>query len=360
MPVISVPYAFNEEELYVDLRSIFGHSLFLKCEGFNFAGSIKLKAATEMVETAERDGVLTPESILVESSSGNLGVALSMIAASKGYRFLCVTDSRCNLSTRLMMEALGSQVHIVAGQEANGGFLGARIDYIRALCASDDRYVWLSQYTNPSNWKAHYRKTAPEIAQQFPGLDVLFVGTGTTGTLMGCARYFRKWHRQVRIVAVDSVGSVAFGGAPGRRMIPGLGMSIRPPLLDESFVDEVIRVEEADTIRACHCLARHGFLFGGSTGTVVSGAMGWLARHDEREITAVAIAPDLGDRYLDTIYQANWLQDLYGDDVLNSDEVAGDSWAASPASPTRSGRGPELQTGDRSGSRLHQLQDRKT
>ncbi|MFF3244511.1 2,3-diaminopropionate biosynthesis protein SbnA [Streptomyces sp. NPDC002870] len=340
MPVISVPYAFNEEELYVDLESIFGHSLFLKCEGFNFAGSIKLKAATEMVETAERDGVLTPDSILVESSSGNLGVALSMIAASKGYRFLCVTDSRCNLSTRLMMEALGSQVHIVAGQEANGGFLGARIDYIRALCASDDRYVWLSQYTNPGNWRAHYRKTAPEIAHQFPGLDVLFVGAGTTGTLMGCARYFRKWHRPVRIVALDSVGSVAFGGAPGRRMIPGLGMSIRPPLLDESYVDEVIRVEEADTIRTCHSLARHGFLFGGSTGTVVSGAMGWLAEHDARELTAVAIAPDLGDRYLDTIYQANWLQDLYGDEVLNSDEVSAGSWAASPAPRTRSGGRP--------------------
>lgn len=340
MPVISVPYAFNEEELYVDLESIFGHSLFLKCEGFNFAGSIKLKAATEMVETAERDGVLTPDSILVESSSGNLGVALSMIAASKGYRFLCVTDSRCNLSTRLMMEALGSQVHIVAGQEANGGFLGARIDYIRALCASDDRYVWLSQYTNPGNWRAHYRKTAPEIAHQFPRLDVLFVGAGTTGTLMGCARYFRKWHRPVRIVALDSVGSVAFGGAPGRRMIPGLGMSIRPPLLDESYVDEVIRVEEADTIRTCHSLARHGFLFGGSTGTVVSGAMGWLAEHDARELTAVAIAPDLGDRYLDTIYQANWLQDLYGDDVLNSDEVSAGSWAASPAPRTRSGGRP--------------------
>ncbi|MFF3455336.1 2,3-diaminopropionate biosynthesis protein SbnA [Streptomyces sp. NPDC002730] len=339
MPVISVPYAFNEEQLYVDLRSIFGQSLFLKCEGFNFAGSIKLKAATEMVETAERDGVLTPNSILVESSSGNLGVALSMIAASKGYRFLCVTDSRCNLSTRLMMEALGSQVHIIAGQEANGGFLGARLEYIRALCASDDRYVWLSQYTNPSNWKAHYRKTAPEIARQFPHLDVLFVGAGTTGTLMGCARYFREWHRPVHVVALDSVGSVAFGGTPGRRMIPGLGMSIRPPLLDESYVDEVIRVEEADTIRACRRLARAGFLFGGSTGTVVSGAMGWLARHDARELTAVAVAPDLGERYLDTIYQTNWVQDLYGEDVLNPDKVtAASSPAARPGPPGRSPR----------------------
>ncbi len=343
MPVVSVPQDFNEEELYVDLRSIFGHSLFLKCEGFNFAGSIKLKAATEMVEAAERDGALTPGSILVESSSGNLGVALSMVAASKGYRFLCVTDSRCNLSARLLMEALGGRVHIITEPDANGGFLGARIDYVRALCASDDRYVWLNQYTNPGNWKAHYRTTAPAIARQFPRLDVLFVGAGTTGTLMGCARYFREWHRPVRVVAVDTVGSVTFGGAPGRRMIPGLGMSVRPPLLDESYVDEVVRTEEADTIRACHRLARRGFLFGGSTGTVVSGAMGWLAQHDAGELTAVAIAPDLGERYLETIYQTNWLEDLYGEDVLSSDEpTAGPSPPATTTPRRSAGRSLKL------------------
>jgi cysteine synthase A len=241
-----------------------------------------------------------------------------MIAASKGYRFLCVTDPRCNLSTRLLMEALGSQVHIITEPDANGGFLGARIDYVRALCASDDRYVWLNQYANPDNWKAHYRTTAPAIARQFPDLEVLFVGAGTTGTLMGCARYFREGRRPVRIVAVDTVGSVAFGGAPGRRMIPGLGTSVCPPLLDRSLVDEVVRVEETDTVRACHHLARHGFLFGGSTGTVVSGAMDWLAQHDARGLTAVAIAPDLGERYLDTIYQANWVRDLYGEDALTT------------------------------------------
>lgn len=321
MPVICAPEAFNERDLFVDLRSILERSLFLKCEGFNFAGSIKLKAANEMVEAAKRDGVLSPESVLIESSSGNLGVALSLIAASKGYRFLCVTDSRCNLATRLLMEALGSEVHVITEPDPIGGFLGARIDYVRALCASDGRYVWLNQYTNPSNWKAHYRTTAPEIARQFPQLDVLFVGAGTTGTLMGCARYFREWHRPVRIVAVDSVGSVTFGGPPGRRMIPGLGAGVRPPLLDESYVDEVILVEEADAIRTCHRLASRGFLFGGSTGTVVSGAMRWLAQHDGLELTAVAIAPDLGERYMDTVYQPDWIRDEYGEDVLSSAEV---------------------------------------
>lgn len=315
MTVISVPQDFNEDDLFVDLRSIFGRGIYLKCEGFNFAGSIKLKAARGMVEAAERDGRIRRGSILVESSSGNLGLALSMIAASKGYQFVCVTDSRCNLATRRLMETLGSSVHIISEPHPVTGFLGARIDYVASLCDSDDRYVWLNQYENPENWKSHYRTTAPAIAQRFPDLDVLFVGAGTTGTLMGCARYFREWHRPVRIVAIDAVGSQAFGGPAARRMIPGLGTSVRPPLLDESYVDDVINVEEADTIRACHRMARSGFLFGGSTGTVVSGAMDWMARNDDG-FTAVAIAPDLGERYLDTVYQSNWVHALYGEDVL--------------------------------------------
>ncbi len=316
MPVIDAPHEFNEADLYVNLESVFGRSLFLKCEGFNFAGSIKIKAATEMVEAAERAGILKPSSILIESSSGNLGVALSMLAASKGYKFVCVTDARCNQSSRLMMEALGAEVHIIKEPAAVGGYLGARIDYVRACKEADDRYVWLNQYSNPGNWQAHYRTTAPSIASEFPNLDVLLVGAGTTGTLMGCARYFKNWYRPVKIVAIDSVGSSTFGTEAGPRMIPGLGTSVRPPMLDDSYVDDVVHVKEEDTIRACHRLAKSGFLFGGSTGTVVSGAMDWLARQPSRRLTAVALAPDLGERYLETVYQSNWIQESYGESTL--------------------------------------------
>jgi N-(2-amino-2-carboxyethyl)-L-glutamate synthase len=343
VPIISVPQEFNEADLYVDLRSVVGYSLFLKCEGFNFAGSIKMKAATEMVEAAERAGVLGPGSVLVESSSGNLGVALSMIAASRGYEFLCITDPRCNLSTRRLMEALGARVHTITEPDPVTGFLGARKDHVRALCASDPRYVWLNQYQNPNNWGSHHRRTAQEIARSFPELDVLFVGAGTTGTLMGCARFFREWHRPVRIVAVDSVGSVTFGGPPSRRMIPGLGSAERPDVLDESYVDEVVLVEEAQTVRACHRMARRGFVFGGSTGTVVSAATSWLAQHDAQDLTAVAIAPDLGERYLDTLYQTTWVEDLYGEDVLRLDAGA-DVEATVPAPRSSGSRSPVLST----------------
>ncbi|MCR3741873.1 cysteine synthase A [Actinomadura glauciflava] len=314
MPIITSPQEFNVDDLYVDLRHVMQRPLYLKCEGFNFAGSVKLKAAAAMVEAAERDGALTPGSIIVESSSGNLGIALSLIAASRGLRFVCVTDPRCNPASMRVMRALGAEVRVVSDRDANGGYLGGRIAYVRNLCASGDEYVWLNQYANRNNWLAHYRGTAPAIDREFPDLEVLFVGAGTTGTLMGCARYFREHRRPVTIVAVDAVGSVTFGGLPERRMVPGLGTSTRPALVDESFVDDVVHVPETDTIRTVHALASRGFLFGGSTGTVVSGASRWLdAKYPGEDPVAVAIAPDLGERYLDSIYEENWLREHFGD-----------------------------------------------
>jgi cysteine synthase A len=133
---------------------------------------------------------------------------------------------------------------------------------------------------------------------------------------MGCARYFKDHDMPVTIVAVDAVGSVTFGGIPERRMVPGLGTSTRPELVDESYIDDVVHVAEPDTIRTCHSLAAQGFLFGGSTGTVVSGAIRWLGEKyprsfDGEEPVAVAISPDLGERYLDSIYEEGWLADHF-------------------------------------------------
>ncbi|EWM10636.1 LOW QUALITY PROTEIN: cysteine synthase, partial [Kutzneria sp. 744] len=274
MQVISGPDEFHVDDLYVDLRRALGLPLLLKCEAFNFAGSVKLKAAVAMVDAAERDGRLAPGSVLIESSSGNLGIALAMIAASRGYGFLCVTDSRCNTASRRLIESFGARVHMITEPDPDGGFLGARIGYVRRMCLLDERYVWLNQYANSGNWLAHHGSTAPEIAKAFPELDVLFVGAGTTGTLMGCARYFREHRPSVRIVAIDAVGSVTFGAPASPRLIPGLGTSVRPQLLDESFVDDVVHVREEDTVKMCHRLAAAGFVFGGSTGTVVSGRSG--------------------------------------------------------------------------------------
>ena len=325
MPIITSPQEFNVDDLYVDLRPVIKRPLYLKCEGFNFAGSVKLKAAAAMVEAAERDGALTAGSVIVESSSGNLGIALSLIAESRGLRFVCVTDPRCNPASMRVMRALGAEVRVVSDRDANGGYLGGRIAYVRSLCESDERYVWLNQYANRNNWMAHYRGTAPAIDREFPDLEVLFVGAGTTGTLMGCARYFREHRRPVTIVAVDAVGSVTFGGIPERRMVPGLGTSSKPALVDESFIDDVVHVAEPDTIRTVHALAARGFLFGGSTGTVVSGASRWLdAKYPGEDPVAVAIAPDLGERYLDSIYAEGWVREHFGDLLADPAGILGD------------------------------------
>ncbi|MGW4466816.1 2,3-diaminopropionate biosynthesis protein SbnA [Micromonospora sp. NBC_01796] len=338
MQVITAPQDYNEEELFINLEQIFGRSLYLKCEGFNFAGSIKLKAAAEMVAGAERMGLLRRGSVLVESSSGNLGVALSAIAASRGYGFVCVTDVRSNASVIRTMEAFGSRVCVITEPDPVGGFLGARLRYVRDLCDRDERYVWLNQYTNPNNWRAHHRVTAAAVARSFPQLDVLFVGAGTTGTLMGCVRYFQEQRPSVRVVAVDSDGSVTFGGPAGNRMIPGLGAGVRPPMLDTSALAGVVHVAEVDTVRACHQMVRAGFLMGGSTGTVVSGALAWLAEHDaNNELTAVAISPDLGDRYLESVYDKTWLREMYGDALSDVHEGGPRSLVASVPAPVAAG-----------------------
>ncbi|MFD3515429.1 2,3-diaminopropionate biosynthesis protein SbnA [Streptomyces sp. NPDC058657] len=324
MAIISTADEMVDSDVYIDLQHSVGIPLYLKCEGFNFAGSVKLRAATSMVSSGIRSGLIHRDSTLVESSSGNLGVALSVIAGARSIPFVCVTDPKCNPATVKLMRALGSDVRVVEEPDASGSYLGARKALVRDLCARNPGYVWLNQYENPANWLAHYENTAPLIAKQFPRLDVLFVGAGTGGTLAGCAHYFRENHTGVRVVAVDTVGSVNFGMPAGPRHLPGLGASEHMPFVDPEQVYDLVQVPELDAVRMCRRLARHGFLLGGSTGTVVSGAARWLAEHDPgRSLRAVAVSADLGDRYIDTVYDDAWVQDTYGDIQRERDDNNG-------------------------------------
>jgi cysteine synthase A len=313
VPIVASPDELVDLDVYVALDRFFGRTMFLRCEGFNFGGSIKLRSAAAMVADAERTGVLRPDSHLIESSSGNLGVALAVIAAGRGLSFTCVTDERCNQATVDVMRALGATVIVVSAPEPPGGFLRARVEKVRAMCTADPRFVWLNQYRNPANWRAHYEITAPAIAARFPDLDVVFCGAGSGGTVMGCARYFRDAGRRTRVVAVDAVGSANFGHPPGPRLIPGVGAGVPAPLLDGDVVDGVVRVAEIDTIRMCRTLAAGGLLMGGSTGTVCGGALDWLSRHDpDRALSSVVIGADLGERYVNTIYDDEWVVRHFG------------------------------------------------
>ena len=303
-----MPTAFNTRDLYVDLTRRIGIPLHLKCEGFNFAGSIKLKPAIAMVQAAERAGRLKPGGLLIESSSGNLGLALSIIAADRGYQFLCVTDDRCNPATVAAMRAYGTTVEIITDPDPEGGYLAARLRRVDELLAENPGSLWLDQYRNYENWLSHYRSTASEIAEAYPNLRYLFVGAGTTGTVSGCARYMLDHYPSVQVIGVDSRGSVNFGTPSAPRQIPGLGSGIPPHHLDLSDLADTVLVDEIDTIRMCRRLARTGLLFGGSTGTVVAGAERWLAgRSDVVAGEAVTLAPDLGERYLGSIYDDAWV-----------------------------------------------------
>ncbi|QBC30452.1 2,3-diaminopropionate biosynthesis protein SbnA [Pandoraea sp. XY-2] len=280
----------------------------LKLEGLNAAGSIKLKPALQLIEDLEVAGRVDVNTRIVESSSGNLGMALAMVCANRGYPFTCVTDPNTSRHAIRAMQAAGAHVVRVERRDAQGGYLGTRIAWIREQVARNPRWVWVNQYANPGNWRAHYRWTAPEIFAAYRNVDHLFVGAGTTGTLMGCLRYVRAHRLPTRVIAVDAVGSVTFGGPPGPRRIPGLGTSCRPALSEASQAeppDAIVYVDEAETLRMCHTLAARGLLAGGSTGSVlraVQMSSGEIAAND----TVVAVAPDMGDKYLDTLYDPDW------------------------------------------------------
>ncbi len=293
-----------------------GENLYLKLESLNPAGSIKLKTALGLVDDLQARGLVRGDTILIESSSGNLGVALSMVCAERGLRFTCVVDPNSSPHNVKTMRSYGTEVVMVDQLDANGGYLGTRIAYIRELLARDARYMWLNQYENPANPRIHAATTAASVANAFPRLDYLFVGAGTTGTLMGCLQYFRKNRPETRIVAVDTLGSVTFGMPPGKRYIPGLGTSQRPPIFDPDGVHALELVPEAQTVAMCRYLAHHkGLLVGGSTGTVLAAAYAWRDRLPPGAV-AVALSPDWGERYLDTIYDDEWVRRRFDASVL--------------------------------------------
>ncbi|MFA0998142.1 MULTISPECIES: 2,3-diaminopropionate biosynthesis protein SbnB [Pseudomonas syringae group] len=294
-----------------------GPDFFLKMESLNPAGSIKLKTAVGLVNDVQARGLLGPQTTLIESSSGNLGVALAMICAERGIPFTCVVDPNSSSHNIRMMRSYGAQVIQVEIPDANGGFLGTRIALIREKVASDPRYVWLNQYENAANPRAHARTTAHSISRHFGHVDYLFVGAGTTGTLMGCLQHFQQHHPTTKIIAVDSVGSVTFGTPASRRFIPGLGTSQRPPIFNADGIHALEMVPEAHAVAMCRILARSkGMLVGGSTATVIAAVHAWRERIEPGAVV-VALSPDWGERYLDTLYDDQWVEQRFGREVLS-------------------------------------------
>ncbi|UIZ93026.1 pyridoxal-phosphate dependent enzyme [Corynebacterium sp. CNCTC7651] len=288
-------------------------SVWGKLESFNPGGSAKDRTARALVADATQRGLLYPGAVAVESSSGNLGVALAREAVAGGWEFHCVVDVRTNAATLRMIEALGATLHPVTEPDpATGDWLAARRSKVAEL-KEELGAVNLDQYSNRAAFDAHNFGTMAEIVDQLGHApEVLVIAVSTTGTIGGCQRHIEEHGFTTKLVAVDAQGSVLFDGSRGQRILPGYGAGVVPDLSREVHPDRVIRVEAADAVHAARDLARStGFVPGASGGAVAHAVHQLVAEEAHSEI--VAIFHDDGRAYLDTVYNDEWVADKLGD-----------------------------------------------
>lgn len=286
--------------------------VFAKMEKFNPGGSVKDRTALHMLRGKIRSGELVPgRSVVVESTSGNLGVGLAQLCAYFGLELICVVDTRTTAQSVALLRAYGATVEVVS--PTGGDLLAARIARVRELVTRLPDAFWPNQYENPLNAAAH-EQTMAEIVTALDGrLDYLFCSVSTGGTLRGCADYIRDHGLATKLVAVDAAGSAIFHTPTEHRRIPGHGAGRRPPLVDVGAVSEIVHVTDLECVRACRLLvAREAILAGGSSGATVS-ALRKLRDRIPAGSRCVLVFPDDGNRYLDTIYSDSWVFEHFGD-----------------------------------------------
>lgn len=287
--------------------------LHAKLEFHNPIGSIKDRAAYWMLRRAIERGEVTERSTIVESSSGNLAIALAAFCRLLGLEFIPVIDPNITPAYESVLRRWCRTLVRVEERDATGGYLLTRLAAVEKLCETVPFAYWTNQYANRDSVEAHYQLTGGEIAEQLPRLDAIFIGVSTGGTLAGVSRRMRERFPGICIIAVDAVGSVIFGGSPRKRHLPGLGSSIVPGLLGTGAQDEVIHVAERDAASACRALFHeHGIFAGGSSGSAFHAARTypWHRTADGRRPVALFLCADGGAPYLDTLYDDVWTQRL--------------------------------------------------
>jgi 2,3-diaminopropionate biosynthesis protein SbnA len=292
-----------------------GFQVYAKLEAFNPGGSIKDRPALVILEEALRSGEIGPGTVVVESSSGNMGIGLAQACRYHGLRFICVVDPKTSVQNLRVLRAYGAEVDLVTEPDpVSGELLQARLNRVQVLVRQIDGAFWPNQYANRHNPGAHYRMTMREVATALAGkVDVLFVATSTCGTIRGCAEYARDHGLATRVIAVDAVGSLIFSSQRAKRLIPGLGAGMRPPLCEPALIDDVVLVSDLDCVVGCRRLvARESILAGGSSGAVVA-ALERLQDTIPGGANCVLIFPDRGERYLETIYDDDWVWEHLGD-----------------------------------------------
>src|SRR5215213_7645882 len=287
--------------------------LFGKLEGLNPGGSTKDRPAFSIIRHAIQSGDIRPGSVVIESSSGNMGIGLAQACLYYGLRFICVVDPKTTAQNVRLLEAYGAEVDMVVEPDATTGeYLQARLNRVKALLNSIDKTFWPNQYAHRYNPIAHHQ-TMQEIATELEGcVDYFFCATSTCGTIRGCAEYVRRHNMRTRIFAVDAVGSVIFGGPNAKRLIPGHGAAVRPALYQPDIAERCIRVTDLDCVVGCRRLVRQeAILAGGSSGAVLM-AIDQVKNEIAPGATCAAIFADKGERYLDTIYSDSWVEEHFG------------------------------------------------
>jgi N-(2-amino-2-carboxyethyl)-L-glutamate synthase len=292
--------------------------VYLKLEGGNPAGSSKDRSAMALIIDLEERGLINSSSIIVESTSGNLGVALAFFCRELGYPFLAVIDPKTTPEIRARMAGFGAQLELITEPDETGGYLFSRIRRIRELCDSSSRYVWTDQYSNDANPRAHYSSMAPEIYRQMGGrVDAIFISVSTGGTLAGVGQYFREVSPATQVIGVDAQGSVVFTDAPGSRKLTGIGSSRKSSFIRPGHFNDYILVNDAQAFAMCRRMDEAISLkLGGSSGAAVFACAQYLQSHPELK-NSVCICPDNGTSYESTIFNRNWL-DLNGCRDLSS------------------------------------------
>lgn len=287
------------------------HDLYLKLESCNPGGSIKEKNAVYLVNDAEEKGLLKPGGTIVESSSGNFGVGLAIVGAARGYRVMIVVDAKTAPPMRRMLAAYGAELVDVplSAADKNGSMQVARMEKAKALSREIPGAWYPCQHLNPANPHAHTIYTAKEIEKAFGGApDAIVVGISTAGQLAGIASYFREHYPAVEIVGVDVAGSVVLGTPAHPYKMTGVGLSFVPPNFHTEHLDAAFSISDALGFSFCHALAKkEGLLLGGSTGAILAAGLSY-ARLQRRRKSILMVNPDRGDRYLETIFNTEWLK----------------------------------------------------
>jgi cysteine synthase A len=274
-------------------------TLLAKLEFFNPASSVKDRIGVSMIEEAEKTGKINKDSVIIEPTSGNTGIALAWVCAAKGYRCILVMPETMSIERRKLLKALGAEIILTPGEK---GMSGA-IEVAENLARSNPNYFMPQQFKNPANPEIHRRTTAEEIWRDTDGkVDILVAGVGTGGTITGVAEVIKARKPSFRAIAVEPEKSpVLSGGTPGRHRIQGIGAGFIPDVLNRDIIDEVIRVNEESAIETARRLAREeGIIAGISSGAAVYAGIEVAKREENKGKIIVVILPDTGERYLST------------------------------------------------------------